>query len=163
MPAQQRGASRQVAQLGHRRRPRPHQALLPAALSPTKRAAHAAVRIHRQQCAATTASQSHQARSSAHPSGSARPSVSLCCLRLHVWALQRTVATARGWVTRFRTRKLKIAKMASDLHRRAWEGAEEATTTFLTSSTSLPREYNSRRPDDKQRLSNDAYKPYHKA
>ena len=38
------------------------------------------------------------------------------------------------------TRKLKIAKMASDLHRRAWEGAEEATTTFLTSSTSSTRD-----------------------
>ena len=36
---------------------------------------------------------------------------------VHVWALQRIVATARGWVTRFRTRKLKITKMASDLRR----------------------------------------------
>lgn len=80
------------------------------------------------------ANQARSARGSAHPGTAVRghPHQERAAVRIqaavrghqcrfavsvHVWALQRIVATARGWVTRFRTRKLKITKMASDLRR----------------------------------------------
>ena len=113
-PAQQRGVSRQVAQrLGHRiRRPRPRQALLPAALANQARSARGsahpgtAVRGH-----------PHQERAAVRIQAAVRGHQCRFAVSVHVWALQRIVATARGWVTRFRTRKLKITKMASDLRR----------------------------------------------
>ena len=99
-------------------------------LSPTKRAAHAAVRIQ-------AAVRGHQRRNLAKRAAvriqaAVRGHQCRFAVSVHVWALQRLVATARGWVTRFRTRKLKITKMASDLCRRldAWPTAATKIAAF---------------------------------
>ena len=72
----------------------------------------------------------------AHPSAAVRGHQCRFAVSAHLWALQRIVATARGWVTRFRTRKLKITKMASDLRRRldAWPTAATTIAAFWRGS-----------------------------
>ena len=103
-------------------------------LSPTKRAAHAAVRIQ-------AAVRGHQRRNltkraAVRIQAAVRGHQCRVAVSVHVWALQRIVATTRGWVTRFKTRKLKITKMASDLRRRldAWPTAATTIAAFWRGS-----------------------------